>query len=357
MTPPRKILLFHTAFPGDIVLTLPLAQSMSRAFPDARLTVLTTPAAAGILTGHPAVSAVIVYDKRGIHRGPRGIRSMSSLLKERRFDAVLIPHRSFRSGFVCWLARIPVRIGFSTSAARCLMTRTVPYVPSDHEIVRNLSLGGPLGINDQTLELPSVYPSRDDRARVDAFLKDVPGGAGGIVGIAPGSVWNTKRWPEGRFSALVGQLRREGHRVVLIGGEADVPLCGRIAAAHDSGAEPILDASGMLTLLQSAALIERCAVLVSNDSAPMHLGVAVRTPVLALFGATVPGFGFRPVGEHDRILEVNGLSCRPCAIHGGRACPIGRFDCMDGISVDRVRNEIVSLIALRTHSGTERPSM
>jgi heptosyltransferase-2 len=85
-------------------------------------------------------------------------------------------------------------------------------------------------------------------------------------------------------------------------------------------------------------------VLVSNDSAPMHLAVAVGTPVVAIFGATVPEFGFGPAGPRDRVVETLGLSCRPCAIHGGATCPIGTFDCMVRISPERVAAEVARLV-------------
>jgi heptosyltransferase-2 len=354
LTSPGNILVFHTAFPGDIVLTLPLVQALHRQLPGVRITVVTTPGAANVLTGHPAVDATIEFDKRGVHQGLRGILFMSSLLRERRFDTALIPHRSFRSGLVCRLAGIPRRIGFSTSAARFLMTRTVPYVSSQHEILRNLALAGPLGIELRTLELPAVFPSQEDRERVDAILESAPGEIAKRVALAPGSVWNTKCWPEARFSALAGMLRHEGYEVVLVGGESDAMLCERIAGASAPGGVRLLNACGKLTLLQSAALIERCTVLVSNDSAPMHLGVAVRTPVVAIFGPTVPAFGFGPAGEHDRVVEIRNLSCRPCAIHGGPACPVGTFDCMNDISAGAVRDEIHALIRLRTKSGTKK---
>jgi heptosyltransferase-2 len=84
--------------------------------------------------------------------------------------------------------------------------------------------------------------------------------------------------------------------------------------------------------------------LISNDSAPMHLGVAVRTPVVAIFGATVPEFGFAPRGLRDEIVEVKGLSCRPCGIHGGRKCPIGTFDCMMNISPYEVLTRVQRIL-------------
>ena len=97
-------------------------------------------------------------------------------------------------------------------------------------------------------------------------------------------------------------------------------------------------------MLQSAEVIRRCSLLVSNDSAPMHLAIAVETPVVAIFGATIPGFGFAPYGKHDAVIETDGLTCRPCSIHGGNTCPITTFDCMVRISSDVVYDKAVEVI-------------
>ena len=148
-----------------------------------------------------------------------------------------------------------------------------------------------------------------------------------MVALAPGSVWFTKRWPEEHFLAVARALLHDGVPVVLVGGADDAALCARIAEGCGEGAA-ILNAAGRLSLLQSAELLRRCALLVSNDSAPMHLAGAVGTPVFALFGATVPSFGFAPLGPRDRVFELQGLACRPCGIHGGQECPIGTFVCM-----------------------------
>jgi heptosyltransferase-2 len=131
--------------------------------------------------------------------------------------------------------------------------------------------------------------------------------------------------------------------VVLIGSEADRSLAEGIASAGVRGM--VLNAAGRLSILQSAELIRRSAVLVSNDSAPMHAGVAMRTPVVALFGATVPAFGFAPLGANDRIHQTEGLPCRPCSIHGGRKCPIGTFECMHKIMAEEVLHTIMELLS------------
>jgi heptosyltransferase-2 len=338
-----RFLIIHTAFIGDVVLALPLAQALRVSKPDAHVAMLVIPAAAAALRNHPALDEVIVYDKKGGDRGLRAGFMIAQQLKIRRFDVALVPHRSLRSALLAWYARIPRRIGFATSAGRALLTDRVGYDATAHEIVRNLNLLVPLGIRPPATELPLVYPGPDDTSAVDSLLSHAEAREGNVrrqnlVALAPGSVWNTKRWPQEHFATLGAKLLKDGYDLVLVGGPADEGVCRTIASAFDP--HRVVNAAGRLTLLQSAELIRRCLVLISNDSAPQHLAVAVRTPVVTLFGATVPEFGFAPAGAHDRALGVPGLSCRPCSIHGGVRCPISTFLCMKSLSPDLVHDTV-----------------
>jgi heptosyltransferase-2 len=338
----QRILVFQTAFLGDVILTLPMIQVLKRSFPHAEIDVVTTPAAAPLLH-HPAIAAVITYDKRRTQRGWRGIYSLSRRLRLRRYDIAILPHRSLRSALVVALSRIPVRIGFSTSNGKFLSTHVVAYNASRHEIERNLDLLAPLKITVPSRELPTLHPDENARQTVKKFLFEREISVDQtIIAIAPGSVWNTKRWLAERYAELSLMLAQSGYEVIIIGGKEDAELGRAIveAAKH----KRIHDATGTLTLPESAALIGRCAVLVSNDSAPLHLGVAMRIPVVALFGATVPEFGFAPYGERDVVMETKGLYCRPCGIHGGDTCPTGTFDCMKKIETQNVYDAVVKLL-------------
>ena len=250
------------------------------------------------------------------------------------------------------LGKVPTRIGFSTSAGKFLFTEIVRYVKESHEILRNLSLLKGLGIEQTGRLLPKVYPSEADRQVVENLVTGVPLSGkqafGDMVAIAPGSIWNTKRWPKEHFVELSRLLAHAGHRIALIGGKPDAPLCEEIMKSL--GQVAAINAAGALTLLQSAELIRQSRVLVSNDSAPMHLAVAVGTPVVAIFGATVPEFGFAPLGKHDRVMETRGLPCRPCSIHGGDNCPIRTFDCMWQISPQAVFETIGRVLADSPHA-------
>ena len=331
----RRILVIQTAFIGDVILTLPLVQVLKRNFEDAEIDVVATPGAAGLFTNHPAITRVIPYDKRGVDSGIGGFLRLRQRISGTAYELAIVPHRSVRSAFLAFTSGIKRRIGFNNSAGRLLFTDIVRYRTEKHEIERNLSLLDALSVGGSNRELPSLYPGDDDKRTIDRLLKDSDlNQSRQLVSIAPGTIWNTKRWLKERFAEVARQLAKEGHSLVLIGSEADRALCDEIRKLAND--RHILNTAGSLTLLQSAELIRRSTVIISNDSAPMHIGVAVRTPVVAIFGATVPSFGFSPYGDRDVVVETLGLSCRPCSIHGGHVCPIKIFVCMRDIEVDRV---------------------
>ncbi len=344
----QRAVVIQTAFLGDAILTLPLVQKLKDCAPDAEVDIVVTPHASELFTNHRSIKRIIPYDKRGADKGVRGFARVRRLLAARTYDLAVVPHRSIRSALLARLAGIPLTIGFDRSAGRLLFSDVVRYRSDVHEIERNLSLLTPLGVPIPDRILPSLYPGADDKSAIDQLTAQMElGNSGEIIAVAPGTIWNTKRWPAERFAEVCRALSGEGRAVVLIGSESDRPLCEEIRSLAGSG--KIFNTAGTLSLLQSAELIKRCRVLLSNDSAPMHMAVAVRTPVVAIFGATVPAFGFSPYGEHDVVVETTGLTCRPCSVHGGPECPIKTFNCMNDIHVDRV------LSVLHTVSQTLPP--
>jgi heptosyltransferase-2 len=329
----KKILVIQTAFIGDVILTLPLVQVCKRTVPEAAIDFIAIPSTAPLLRNHPDIRQVIVFDKKNTEKGIRGILKIARRIKAEQYDLALIPHRW--SAEIAWLGRVPETIGFDISARAFLLKKKVKYERNIHETERNLKLLTPLGINWDSKELPNIYPGDGDRNAVNQLLTtwNIPT-SDKCVAAAPGSVWNTKRWLEERFVELCQSLVRTGFETILVGGKEDGELCARIQQKVNS---PLVhNASGNLSLLESAELIRRCRVLVSNDSGPMHLAVAVRTPVIGIFGPTVPAFGFSPFGERDAVIEIKDLSCRPCSIHGGKKCPIRTFDCMVRITSEQV---------------------
>lgn len=331
--------VIQTSFLGDMVLTTPLLERLAT---DGPVDVVATPAAAGLLANHPSVRETIVYDKRGVQRGLRGFVSLAGRLQRGGYDRALLAQGSSRSGALAYFARIPSRVGFATSAGRRFYTERVPYIENAHHAERLLALSEPAKVESfvGSQPRPRLYPGERERSEVSALLEANGVGAGEqLVGVAPGSVWATKRWPG--YAALVRSLPVQA-RVVVIGGPADRPLAEEIAAASDHA---VVDATGQLSLLASAELIGRCAVLVTNDSAPLHLASAMDCPSIAVFGPTVPAFGFGPLSAGSRTMGVDSLACRPCDRHGPQRCPLQHWRCMREISADQVAAAVRALLS------------
>lgn len=336
--PINKILIIQTAFPGDIILTTPLIQATRIQFPTSKIDFLTIPICQNLIESHPALNQVIVFDKRGQHRGWRRLWQLAKQLKKENYNLALIPHRSLRSAVLAFWALIPIRIGFHTSAAAFLFTHVIHYHAKKHEIDRNLQLLENFNPEIRTLK-PEIFVTLEDKKIIDKFWNEnhLPDQNMNFA-IAPGSVWETKRWPEEKFIELCQILFQQySPNIFLLGGKNDWELCERIR--HEMGGK-ILNTAGLFTFRQSAEFISRCHFLICNDSAPLHIGVAMNIPVIAIFGPTIPAFGFAPRGEMHQVIEKD-IYCRPCSIHGGRKCPTGTFLCMKSINP----NDIVHAIA------------
>ncbi|MEO6528984.1 MAG: lipopolysaccharide heptosyltransferase II [Gemmatimonadaceae bacterium] len=332
-------LVIQTSFLGDTILTTPLLSQLANRGP---VDVVTTAAAAPVLAGHPAVRAVITYDKRGADSGLIGFLRLTRRLREARYDAAYLAQGSLRSALLAFAARVPTRIGFVTSAGSALYTTKVVFRDDLHHAARLVQLSRPNGrepSDDETR--PSLAPGEGERAIVTALLRE-SGVADGerLIALAPGSVWATKRWP---YYAEVATLLAAVGRIVIVGGSADSSLATEIRAVVPNA----IDATRTLTLLASAALIDRCAVIVTNDSAPLHLASAMGTPTVALFGPTVPDFGFGPLAPAKEIVGHQSLACRPCDRHGPRRCPLKHFRCMRELTPELVAERARAILLTR----------
>ena len=330
-----RSLVVQTSFIGDTVLTTPLLAHLAKRGP---CDVVVTPTSAPLLANNPAVDEVIVYDKRGHDKGVLGFARLATRLRRTGYTAVYHAQGSMRSAALSLVARIPERVGFVTSAGRHLYTRRVDYIENEHHASRLLRLGMESDATPSRAELqPRLYPGDRERLAVDALLRELGWSGEPFVALAPGSVWPTKRWPQ--YGALAALLDA---RVAIIGSGADAMLASEILQTTGARA---MDCTGRLSLLASAALIGRATVLVTNDSAPLHLASAMRTPTVALFGPTVPEFGFGPLAPSALVIGRTELACRPCDRHGPRRCPLGHWRCMREITPRQVADAVQELSA------------
>lgn len=332
------IAVIQTAFLGDAALALFFAHELRVAHPSSRILFVTTPIAAPLARCSAAVDDVIVFDKRGVDDGVAGIIRMARLLRQRGVDLVFGLQRSARTSLVAALCGARMSVGFTTATASFLYRRRGSWNLHAHETERNHSL---LTFFDDTahVTIPQTVACRvsapthhehDPQEVLDGHKER-------RAILAPGSVWATKRWPERSWVDLARALIDDGWMVELMGGPDDHDLCLRIAEASGASCP-----AAPLSLPESLQRLRSAGVLVTNDSAPTHLAAMVGTRTVTIYGSTIPEFGFAPRGHRDTVVETEGLSCRPCGLHGRHACPLGTLECMTRITPSRVREIVVA---------------
>ncbi|WP_338959765.1 glycosyltransferase family 9 protein [Fusobacterium nucleatum] len=329
-----NILIIHTAFIGDIVLSTALVSKIKEKYPDSDIYYLTTPLGKEILKNNPKIKEIIVYDKRGKDKGFRAFISFVRKIRKLKIDVCLTPHRYLRSSLLSFLSGAKIRIGYDIASLSFVFNKKIKYDRTKHEVEKLLSF---IEDSPKRYEL-EMYPSEKDKIRIDTLLKNLSENKK-IILIAPGSKWFTKRWPEEYFRILIQKLvKRDDLLIVITGGKEE----REIELNLDS---KVLDLRGEISLLELAELTKRAILVVSNDSAPIHITSAFpNTRIVGIFGPTVKEFGFFPWSKNSKVFEINGLYCRPCAIHGGNFCPEKHFRCMREITPDLVENEIYNYI-------------
>jgi len=329
----------QTAFLGDVVLTIPLIMATKKAFPDAYLSVMVIPSVKEVLENNPDIDEIIIYDKKGKDRSWLAFLDLVTKIKGRHFNMAILPHRSFKSALLCFLARIPRRIGFNTAAGRFLYTDKVQYRQSTqiHEIDRNLDLLKPLGVKDRKAAI-FIDPGKVAKNYALELYNEYEIKATDLViGINPGSVWATKRYATEKYAALADRLVHElKATIIIIGSPTDAPVAGKMA--HEMR-ETVINLAGQNTIPQMIALMKRFNLLVTNDCGAMHIATALGVPVVVIVGATTQSLGFYPYSTKDIVVEKD-LPCRPCGKHGSKYCPKKNFACMKLISVSDVYDAV-----------------
>ena len=350
----KKILIVQTAFIGDVVLALPLAQVLRAQFPNAEIHFLLRKGNENLLDNHPAIDKTLVFDKK--NKFSETVRLLHFCRNE-KYDTTFNLQRFFTSGFLTVLSGAKSTIGFDKNPLSWLystiITHTLPRSSEikienweqKHEVDRNLDLLLPLKLPSEVLarnRRPRLYPSDADRAHVEAIVGKSNPQKPYLV-IAPTSVWFTKQFPNEKWVEFLHSVP-EKYAVFLVGGPNDLNYCDKlIEASRQREKNPLsvkadpsvsLNLCGKITFLQTAALMEGAKMVFANDSAPLHFASAVNAPVTGVFCSTLPEFGFGPLSDESRIVQTHEiLNCRPCGLHGKSNCPEGHFRCAKSIFI------------------------
>jgi heptosyltransferase-2 len=326
----KRFLIIQTAFLGDAVLVTSIVEKLHAFFPDAQIDLVVRKGNDGLFTGHPFLRTLHVWDKR--QGKTRALFNLIGELRKTEYDHIINAQRFFSTGLMTVLARGKEKVGYDKNPLSFLFKRKVKHDIGNgrHEVDRLNDLIEHL--TDRTRPLPQLYPTTSDRAKAHALMGAWTPGHTSYVTIAPASVWYTKQWPEAKWIELIKALPKE-QQVFIIGAPGDSECAERIIAAIGRG----VDLTRELKLLESAALMQGATMNYVNDSAPLHIASAMNAPVTVVYCSTVPAFGFGPLRENGRLVETTEkLDCRPCGLHGYKACPKGHFKCALGVEVAAV---------------------
>jgi heptosyltransferase II len=322
-----KFLIIQTAFTGDVVLATAIAEKLHAAYPQSPIDFLVRKGNEGLLQGHPYIREVLVWDKK--QNKNRNLLAIAMRVRRARYSHVINPHRFATSGIITFLSGAKVKAGFTQNPFSFCYTRKVPHVISAvtdekpvHEVTRNQQLIA--DITDGEPAMPALYPSAADYAQVKQYQAQT------YICVAPSSVWFTKQFPAEKWAQLISVLPAN-YTVYLIGAPSDTGTAREIIAQSTN--PKVQDLCGKLSFLQSAALMQGAIMNYANDSAPLHFASAMNAPLTAVYCSTTPAFGFGPLRGNARVVQIQeALPCRPCGLHGHKACPEKHFKCAYEIS-------------------------
>jgi heptosyltransferase-2 len=314
--------VIQTAFPGDAILTLPFIQELKKIIPESEIDVLCIPSTAEIFNASSYVNDAIVLDKRGEHKGLINFFRFVKKLKHNNYQIVYSPHRSFRSALIALQLSGKKSIGFDNSSLPFAFKKIIAYDYSAHEVERNLNLLEKDYIGSKWKIMPELNVPENSKIKVNTFLSD--NNIAKFIVVAPGSVWETKKYPPEYFKEIINHFSSADFQVVLVGGEQDRKFCESLAVSED---ENVFVSAGKFSFLETIELLKKSSLLICNDSAPTHLGVCADVPVLTIYCSTSPKFGFYPYNSVSDYISYDNLVCKPCGIHGYHYCPLDHFNC------------------------------
>jgi heptosyltransferase-2 len=329
----ERFLIIQTAFIGDVVLATSLVEKLHFHFANAEIDFLVRKGNESLLAGHPFLHEVIVWDKQKnkLHNLWKAIR----LVRKKRYDKVINVQRFAATGLLTAFSGAKETIGFDKNPFSFLFTKKIKHIISDekkplHEIDRNTELVR--HFTDAFILRPRLYPSANDEAKVMTYKTSE------FITISPASVWFTKQYPKEKWIAFINNISSH-YTIYLLGSSADTGLCDEIK--NDSTHSSVVNLCGQFSFLQSASLMKDAVMNYVNDSAPMHFASAVNAPVTVVYCSTLPSFGFGPLSDNRRIVEIQEkLSCRPCGLHGRKKCPEGHFNCAWKIKVEQLTSAL-----------------
>ncbi len=351
-----NILIIKLVGLGDTVLMLPSIKRLKESYPDAKISVLVTPSSSGIIIDQPFIDNVIVYDIFGKHSGVWGFVRIVRKLLQMSFDLVIDYEQHIKLvTIVSYFTGAGRIIGFNNPKKRrdYLLTDSVPLYGDKHMVESFDDLLLPLGFIEKTKKLERIWISNEDKEYVSYWLKEQGVIESDIlIGIHPGSGESatSRRWSEERFGQVADKLIQEYNvKVVFTGSGRELDIIRNIVRFMKYSS---IISVGHVSVKQLASLIELFAIYITNDTGPMHIGAAMGTPTIGLFGPQSPE-RYKPFGERNMAIYKK-IHCSPCInVHHGQVSECKVPVCIESITVDDVLNAVKSKLLSTVNTGFE----
>ena len=335
----KRILIVNVNWIGDVLFSTPFIKAVREANPDGYIACLLHPRCKEMLEANPRLDEIIIYDEEGEHKSLFGKIKLIARLRGKKFDTAFILHKSFTKALIATLAGIKERVGYPTKHRSALLTKAIEEPAGEiHKVEYFLNIARAAGIETHETSYEFFIKDPDRAFAKDFFAKHGVTGEDIVVAICPGGNWGPKRWPKESFASLADSLiQKFNARIIVTGAQKDAILAEEIEKLMKK--KPI-NISGATTLKELGAIFERADLVVANDTGSMHLAVAMKTPVIALFGPTSPGLT-GPYGRGNyKVISRNAECAIPCYDY---TCKDN--SCMKKISVGEVLKEASDMLA------------
>ena len=325
----KNFLIIQTSFIGDVILATALLEDLKKSDATIAVDVLVRKGNEGLFSNHPFIREVLVWNKK--ENKYINLLKLLREIRKKKYACVINLQRFGATGLLTAFSSAQETRGFEKNPFSFLFTKKFKHDIKNnlHEIERNHLLVA--DISTGKISKPKLYPSKFDIETIRPYYESK------FITIAPTSVWFTKTFPESKWVKLIiaYRLKNPDHLIYLLGSKEEFSVSESIRGK--AGVTKIQNLCGQLTLLQSAVLLQKAEMNFVNDSAPMHLASAMNAPVTVVYCSTMPRFGFGPLSDNSRIIETKiKLPCRPCGLHGLKACPLGHFNCAQTIEINDI---------------------
>jgi ADP-heptose:LPS heptosyltransferase len=330
----EKILVIQTAFIGDVILSTAVGKKLSVYYPEAKIDYVVRKGNEVLISNLPFINHVWIWEKK--NQKTKNLIKLIRQIRNEKYDLVVNLQRFFSSGLMTAFSKGEYKVGYNKNPLSFAFTKSFEHVIGfgKHEVERNQELIA--SFTDDKYELPTLKLPEALTSIADKFINEP------FICIAPASVWYTKQFPKAKWVEFIHKVPMDVKTIVL-GAPNDSKIAEEIK--NECPNHEIIDLCGKVSLIESAAIMKKAVMNYVNDSAPLHLASAVDGRVRAIFCSTVPEFGFGPLSSDSKIIQVDGdLDCRPCGLHGKKACPLGTFDCALQINTSKMAEELIEYL-------------